>query len=149
MVQIYFDTATFDEIERDVKVNLYNTTRISHFEHILCSGDLGVSSWSDWRHNGTLHRLLDPQRHRDPLLRRQVLLLAEIQEERISEEIRRSVNLLSLERLIGFFYFLYVYMLCEHKYVFCNKSQNLKNCSLKKNYFVFGQAHTFNILMLT
>ena len=31
VVQIYFNTATYDEIERDVKVILCITTRISHW----------------------------------------------------------------------------------------------------------------------
>ena len=75
VVQIYFDTSTFDEIEKDVKVfymlRLLVTTNIKYKtwgnHKCCCSGDLGVSSWSDWRDDGSSHRLLHPQWSRDSL----------------------------------------------------------------------------------
>ena len=82
-MQIYFDTATYDEIERDVKVNLYPLILllVLYKEVILfVSGDHGVSSWSDRWHDGSSHWILHSQWHRDCLLCSQVLFLIESQE---------------------------------------------------------------------
>ena len=66
-VHIYFDTATYDEIERDQKV----TKEIFcwHLQILeLFEGDNGSSIGFDWRYNGPSHWLLHPQWGRDCLL---------------------------------------------------------------------------------
>ena len=70
VVQIYFDTATFDEIEKDVKVIVDIAEKGLKLRH---KGDDGGCSWLGWGHNGSSHWLLHPQRGRDHLLRPQVL----------------------------------------------------------------------------
>ena len=70
VVQIYFDTATFDEIEKDVKVIIVDIALLK----LRHKGDDGGSSWLGWRHNGSPHWLLHPQWGRDHLLPPQVVL---------------------------------------------------------------------------
>ena len=81
-VHIYFDTATYDEIERDVKVtfptvlNANESTSGEEFYVLYLirawiqhqsykssgsKGDTGGSTGFDWRHNGSSHWLLHPQ----------------------------------------------------------------------------------------
>ena len=69
-VYIYFDTATFDEIERDEKVKL--TVIVEPVTKKLILGDSGSSTRPYWRHNGSSHRLLNPQWSGDHLLSYQV-----------------------------------------------------------------------------
>ena len=57
VVHIYFDTSTFDRVEKDVKVILEDDL----FLQLPIKGDPGGSVGFDWRHNGTLHWLLNPQ----------------------------------------------------------------------------------------
>ena len=93
-VHIYFDTATYDEIERDVKVTFptalnanESTSGEEFYVPILIvlgynirvikavnglKGDTGGSTGLDWRHNGSSHWLLHPQWRRDHLLHDQV-----------------------------------------------------------------------------
>ena len=57
-VSIYFDTATYDEIQRDVKVQLFSYILIIC---ALTSGDLGGPIRAHWRHNGPSHWILHTQ----------------------------------------------------------------------------------------
>ena len=62
-VYIYFDTATYDEIERDVKVcNFVEDKKIG------LSGDIGGPIGSHRGHNGSTYWVLDPKWRRDHLL---------------------------------------------------------------------------------
>ena len=77
-VHIFFDTSTYDEIERDVKVvNGFPTKKdLKHRNNFLVftssldillklkhdKGDNGSPIGPDWRHNGPSHWLLHPQR---------------------------------------------------------------------------------------
>ena len=69
VVHIYFDTSTFDQVEKDVKV--VKTSKC--VSNVSMSGDPGGSIGFDWGHDGTLHWLLHSQWHRDRLLCCQVL----------------------------------------------------------------------------
>ena len=71
VVQIYFDTATFDEIEKDVKVIVNTVIKRLKLRH---KGDDGGSSWLGWGHNGSSHWLLHPQWGRDILLPPKVVI---------------------------------------------------------------------------
>ena len=58
---IYFDAATYDEIERDEKVEKVSV-RCDHIILILkFLGDNGSPIGFDRRHHGPSHRLLHPQ----------------------------------------------------------------------------------------
>ena len=62
---IYFDTATFDEIEKDEKVALVASTLdfVGDIKTKLSfEGDNGGPIGSNRRHNGPSHWLLHPQR---------------------------------------------------------------------------------------
>ena len=61
MVHIYFDTSTFDRVEKDVKVILEDD--LFSNPSFLIQGYPDGSVGFDWRHNGTVHRLLNPQWH--------------------------------------------------------------------------------------
>ena len=66
-VYIYFDTATYDEIERDEKVHIvvaYNKT----VSYMWSKGDTWSPVGFDRRHNGTPHWFLHPQWNWDRLL---------------------------------------------------------------------------------
>ena len=63
--EIYFDTATYDQIDRDVKVNIKSYYDQINFD---IKGDTRGGSWPDWRHHGSLHWILNSKRHRDHLL---------------------------------------------------------------------------------
>ena len=72
-VYIFFDTATYDEIERDVKVSttsLLKPLPVLQFFAFKSppQGDNGGPAWTDRRHNGAPHWLLHSQRGRDLLL---------------------------------------------------------------------------------
>ena len=69
VVYIYFDTATFDEIERDVKVDFKGFLGIML---LMILGDNRSSIGFDRGHNGPPHWLLHPQWGRDHLLPSQV-----------------------------------------------------------------------------
>ena len=56
-VYIYFDTATYDEIERDEKVTFNSFS----FIYVPSEGDNGSPIGPDRRHNGPSHWLLHPQ----------------------------------------------------------------------------------------
>ena len=73
LVHIFFDSSTFDRVERDVKVMaLFG---ISFFYCLLSlSGDFGCPARPYWRDYGSLHRLLNPKRHRDDLFWGEVYL---------------------------------------------------------------------------
>ena len=68
LVHIYFDTSTFDQVEKDVKVTKKQNMPCISKQCLLISGDSGGSIGFDWRDNGTLHWLLNPQWHWDSLL---------------------------------------------------------------------------------
>ena len=69
---IYFETSTYDEIERDKKVTLDSIAVVfvvfAFVSFCICLGDLGGSAWTHWRHYGTPDRLLHSQWGGNPLL---------------------------------------------------------------------------------
>ena len=69
-VYIFFDTATYDEIEKDEKV-LFSSHLINAIVHIF-EGDNGSPIGFDRRHHGPSHWLLHSQWGRDCLLSSQV-----------------------------------------------------------------------------
>ena len=77
-VYIFFDTATYDEIERDEKVMLESWRQIicdffkSPLDWTFSKGDNRSPVGFDRRHHGSSHRLLHPQWGRDRLLPAQV-----------------------------------------------------------------------------
>ena len=73
-VYIFFDTATYNEIERDVKVKAKKILTFGLMQKWIHAGDNRGPIGSHWRHNGPPHGLLHPKRGRDHLLRGQVLL---------------------------------------------------------------------------
>ena len=76
-VYIFFDTATYNEIERDVKVKKKTTNIVLLLDPCknMHAGDHRGPIGPHWRHDGPPHWLLPPQRGRDHLLRGQVLLV--------------------------------------------------------------------------
>ena len=74
-VYVFFDTATYNEIERDVKVKNNKYVLTFGFMQNMHSGDHRGPIGPHWRHDGPPHWLLPPQRGRDHLLRGQVLLV--------------------------------------------------------------------------
>ena len=74
LVEIFFDTATYDEIERDVKVICHsnNYTCCRHVDWLFCNrdfeGDYRGPAGADRWHHGTSHRIFNPQLRRDRLL---------------------------------------------------------------------------------
>ena len=110
-VYIFFDTSTYDEIERDVKVvNGFPTKKdLKHRNNFLVftssldillklkhdKGDNGSPIGPDWRHNGPSHWLLHPQWNRNHLLHLQVffIFLLLIPRFFMSLRIARPVNM--------------------------------------------------------
>ena len=90
---IFFDTATFDKIERDVKVkrHIFNlsltSTSVISSEWLITTqcvtlnkkGDKWSAAEPDWRHDGSSYWLLHPQWGRDHLLSDQTLLLSQVE----------------------------------------------------------------------
>ena len=72
-VYIFFDTATYDEIERDEKVAFLWTKHISDVE-----GDFGGPIGPHRRHDGSSHWLLHPQWGRNHLLLHPVVFLLKL-----------------------------------------------------------------------
>ena len=65
-VYIYFDTATYDEIERDEKVrckifSYYLCLKTSAIRIVIFEGDNGSPIGFNRRHHGPSHWLLNPQ----------------------------------------------------------------------------------------
>ena len=73
-VYIYFDTATYDEIERDEKVQHYRAFR-SNLLIWNSKGDNGSPAGFDRGHHGPSNWLFDPQWGRDHLLPSKVSLI--------------------------------------------------------------------------
>ena len=63
MVHLYFDTSTFDQVEKDVKVGSELQNVSKKYPMLSVSGDPGGPVGSDWWHDGTLHWLLYSQWH--------------------------------------------------------------------------------------
>ena len=78
-VYIYFDTATYDEIERDEKVMMSVESTNDGVDVMLileqCQGHNGGPIGLDRRHDGASHGLLNFKWSRDRLLPRQVSLV--------------------------------------------------------------------------
>ena len=70
----------------------------------LILGDPCWCSWTDRWHHGALHWVLYPQWDRDSLLPCEVLFLIEIEQGRLSKEIRKSTYALSFEHYLNFMY---------------------------------------------
>ena len=85
-VYIFFDTATYNEIERDVKVTKDTVTAFGFIhrsalearQKLECihAGDNWGTIGSYWRHNGPPHWFLPSQRDRNPLLCGQILFVS-------------------------------------------------------------------------
>ena len=80
-VYIFFDTATYDEIEKDEKV-LFSSHHIFVIHSVsmnaighMFEGDNGSPIGFDWRHHGPSHWLLHPQWSRDNLLPSEVSVI--------------------------------------------------------------------------
>ena len=86
-VYIFIDTATYNEIERDVKVTKdtvlafgfvhCNTLEARQKLKCIHAGDNWGTIGSCWRYNGPPHWFLHSQRDRDPLLCGQILLVSQ------------------------------------------------------------------------
>ena len=67
MVHIYFDTFTFDRVEKDIKVTLSMDSYHLNFAFKgnlgFFKGNLGGPAGSDRRNNGPLYWILYSQRH--------------------------------------------------------------------------------------
>ena len=82
-VYIFFDTATYNEIERDVKVTkvtvlafrFIHGNALKAWQKLTCilAGDNWGTIGSYWRHNGPPHWFLPSQRDWNPLLCAQIL----------------------------------------------------------------------------
>ena len=105
VVFIFFDTATYDEIERDVKVTfLRNIIELWVMDtNIICEGDHWGSAWLDRGNDGFADWLLHSQRGWDCLLSNQAHCIpSSVQRMRIiSDSLSECLNSVFVSVLSG------------------------------------------------